>query len=229
MRYHFLLAAVTVIASTNFALGQTDREAYMAGSYHPTYRHASTVQEGILRGGGDFFRSLGLGLERWSRAAINIETAKSKNLDNRVKYVETYFQKRRMNDDYKESKKRNLDSEQVSQVYRGTRPRRLKTTELEPLTGTISWSGVLLDSEFAHDRGQLEMLFKKRARAYDGFDSDDYHRVCRSVDRIKRRLAQRHRVIPTEQRIAARKFLQSLRYEFRLVDDGGMTTKLASN
>ena len=63
------------------------------GSYH----HASTAAEGAARGMADVVRSAGAANLMNSEAAINIEDARSKYIDNRMQATNTYFQMKTVN------------------------------------------------------------------------------------------------------------------------------------
>ena len=71
------------------------------GGYRP-----STAAESYQRGFADVVRSAGAANVMNSAAMINVEEARSKNIENDLKATETYFEKKRVNKEYREQTKR---------------------------------------------------------------------------------------------------------------------------
>ena len=114
--------------------------------------------EGAARGAADLVRAAGDANLRNSLAARNIEEARSRNLDNHLKYTETYFEMRRINQEQRaaEREKHRPDPEQLFRIRQQRKPTRLASDQLNPVTGDIQWPLLLREDAFAEQREQLE-------------------------------------------------------------------------
>ena len=100
-----------------------------------------------------------------SQAAQGYEAARSQNLDNRVKYAETFFAKRRMNEEYREAKRTPPPtSEQLFRRSEAARPKRLSPGEFDPVSGRVSWPLLLQGDAFATDRAAMDTLYSEMAK-----------------------------------------------------------------
>ena len=211
-----LLLALGLCLSPSVAVGQDSYggELYFSRSQP---HHASTAAEGAMRGMGDLVRSAGEANLRNSQAAINYEKARSDRFDNRLKYAEVYFQRRRLNQEYKEKTRRRITPEQAYRVNKGTAPARLSANDVDPLSGKINWPEGLKRESFGRDRDLIDRLFAQRAKNYGVMNRDDYMQLQEVAKQMQKQLARDYKLIPTPQRIEARKFLRSLVYESGMV------------
>ncbi len=93
------------------------------GAPYPVYYHSSTAAEGAARGMADVIRSAGDYNLRTSEAARNVEEARSRNLDNRLKSTQTFFEMRRVNREAAPPRRRRDCPRRPRFAWRG-RPRR---------------------------------------------------------------------------------------------------------
>lgn len=178
---------------------------------------AATVGESRARGVADIIRSAGETNLRNSEAAINYQQARSADLDNRLKFAETYFAKRQINKQYRDENRRPAPTEeQLFRRAQAARPSRLSPTEFDPVSGKIRWPLLLTDDRFAAEREQLEPLFQKLA--HDGrLNLEDVTEVQRLGENIQTSMRKMIRDVPSSNYMAADRFLRSLMYEAQQV------------
>jgi hypothetical protein len=177
------------------------------------YDHASTYEEGVQRGFADIVRSQGMANLMNSQAAGNYEDARKKYIENRAQATETYFQMRDYNKKARAAERGSpLSSEQYVRLAKQQAPDRLGVTQLDPLTGQISWPAQLRQPEYAQDRALIEQLFRERANGVD-FNYGDIHQACTALqEKLKANLAS----FTPNDFITAKKFVDSLSYESKL-------------
>ncbi len=178
---------------------------------------AATVGESRARGVADIIRSAGETNLRNSEAAINYQEARSADLDNRLKWAETYFARRQVNKQYRDANRRPPPTEeQLFRRAQAARPRRLSPTQFDPVSGKVNWPMLLNDNRFAAERQQLEPLFAKLAQ--DGrLSLDDVNEVQRLGDSIQATLRKLIRDVPASDYMAADRFMRSLLFEAQQV------------
>jgi hypothetical protein len=199
------MIAVALVARAQFA----DPSWFGANSYH----HASTVQEGAQRGMADVIRSAGAANLMNSAAAINYQTAKKAYIENRMLTTQTYFDMQKVNQEARKEKRGPAPTqEQLIRFSKQGLPARIPASQLDPVTGQINWPLALRDPAYKAGTDALQVLFKSRAE--NGYLSPEQYlkiqQLCReTLDELQRRSTN----LPSSQRIAARKFLESLAYE----------------
>ena len=103
-----------------------------------------------------------------AQAAIAAQQAESQYLQNRLAATQTYFEMRKMNKQYRdEERAKPMSSEALSHYYEQIKPKRMVPTQLDPVTGQISWPVPLQDEGYASYREQLDSLYKLRAEHKD--------------------------------------------------------------
>jgi hypothetical protein len=133
------------------------------------YNNASTAGESYAKGYADVVRARGDTAVQASIAAGNFEDAYSKDLDNRVKSTQAYFEMRKMNTEYKEAEKaayRQRCAEAMTRRAQVGKPERLSPGVLDPVSGKVYWPALLEADQHAANRKALDDLFAKRA--YEG-------------------------------------------------------------
>lgn len=211
-----LLSLVLLIA----AFGLLARPA-RAQFFYPYQARASTVGESYARGVSDMVRAAGEASLLRSEAAINVETARSQYLDNRLKATETYFEMRRRNREYREAERGpRASSEQLFRLAHERLPEKLSVSELDPVTGEIAWPILLRREEYDVFRADLDAAFSEWAGAQGNLSSDVYLRIQKTGNQMMELLRSRVRQymdmgVPTSDYLAARNFLQSLLFQSR--------------
>ena len=177
----------------------------------------STAGGDIARGQAEFIRAAGEFNLNNSKSAINLQTAKSKEMDNRLRWTETFFEMRRVN-----LTNRAIEAgprptmDQVVHYARMQAPRRLASTQLDPVTGEIVWPPLLTDKAFTDNREFLQGKFKERAQQGGSIDIAQIEEVETAVDDFKDELKEVGLRRSSKRYGAARTFLDSLKLEYKL-------------
>jgi hypothetical protein len=125
--------------------------------------HASTAAEGAMTGMANAISAQGQYNLSTSEAAINMEEALRRDIENRGKWTETYFDMRRANKAYHDSLKKPRDPEAALRYAQAQKPKRLALSELG-VSGDIHWPAKLAVDKFADERQELDKLFAERAQ-----------------------------------------------------------------
>lgn len=168
-------------------------------------------------GQGEFARGVGQFNLDTSRAMINLETARSLGIENRMRWTETFFEMRRVNRINRAFEAGPRPTmEQVVRFARMQAPRRLTGLELDPLTGEIAWPLVLTDDAYDDDREFLDAEFRERAARTGSLDYARFEPVNTRVDELKVKLKANVSKYPPARYGEARTFLDSLQREFQM-------------
>jgi hypothetical protein len=219
MKYPVLGLAALGVACVALAPGQT---YYGGGGYAPygVNYHSSTAAEGYARGMADVVRSAGDYNLRTSEAAKNYTDARSKDLDNRLKYTQTYFEMRRINKEARAAEQTpRLSNEDAFRLARQAAPRPLTSAQLDRLTGRIEWPLILRDPQYAALTEPLNQLFVERAAG--SAPPDVYLKVQKAADALQAALKKNINDYKSGDFIAAKKFIDSLAYEARVPAGAG--------
>lgn len=200
-------ALALLIACSSWAMAQY----YYGGSYIDN--KASTVGESYARGYADVVRSQGMANLSNSEAAINMTEAARRDMENRDQWTDTYFQMRQKNRDYRAAERGARPSrEDFVRMAAAGRPEKLSPSDLDSVTGEISWPRALTRPEFASSRAELERLFAKRT-AYGQSTWDDYSKIDAGLKKMQAELKALVRDMPPSDYTASKRFLDSLAFE----------------
>jgi hypothetical protein len=204
--------ALAVFAASLVAQDYGPRDAFMWNGYGG-YHHASTAEEGALRGMGDLTRSVGAANLMNSEAAINMETARKEYISNRSYATETYFNMREMNRQAREAARGPRPTQEDAARYAAARtPQRLSPSELDPLTGDIDWPSTLRDPAYADPKSTLEKAFDVRAK--NGYlTADQRAAVKKHADELLAMLKSDINAYSPQDYVNAKKFVEGLQYE----------------
>lgn len=188
---------------------------YRGGAYGPYGRyggyHSSTAEEGIQRGYADVVRSYGMANLLNSQAATQYEMARRAYIENRLKATQTYFEMRRYNEEARRAMRSPpLTMEQYVRLAREQAPDPLTATQLDPLTGTISWPAPLRAAEYEPLRQRLERLFQDRASGYV-----TYGEIQEAANQFLEQLQLDIEKFSPNDYVAVRKFIDSLAWAAR--------------
>jgi hypothetical protein len=176
--------------------------------------HSSTLEEGVLRGSADFIRSLGLGIAAAGQGAVSFEEANRQAAENRAKWIQTYYDARRLNKEYQEAVRRMPDSDSVRRYLEAQRPKRFTWYELG-VAGDLHWPAHLMSPKFASHREQIEKLFSERA--YRGIlSSQEQALIDELADEMIEELKEDIDDLRPRDYVKAKQFLVSLKHEARL-------------
>lgn len=177
----------------------------------------STAGGDIARGQAEFIRAAGEFNLNNSKTAINLQTAKSMEMDNRLRWSETFFEMRRVNRTNRALEAGPRPSmDQVVNYARMQAPRRLASTQLDPVTGEIAWPPLLTERAFTDNRQFLQGKFAERAKQGGSIDIDQIEEVEEAVDEFKEELKDVALRRSPKHYGAARSFLDSLKLEYEL-------------
>jgi hypothetical protein len=136
------------------------------------YNSASTAGEGYQRGMADVIQAQGQRNLSNSQAAINLTDARSAQIDNQVKSVNAFWEKKDIYDQRQQQEfakigaKRSAYMEKHGLGY-------LTPEEFDRTTGTVTWPKILEQKDYDQYRNTLNELFKDRA--YNGALTGDQY------------------------------------------------------
>jgi hypothetical protein len=219
MKRTAILVASTILLTATPATAQevAATAAVPVPVFDRAWGRASTVQEGAARGAADMIRSAGVANLLNSKAAQGYEQARSMNLDNRAKYAEVYFAKRRMNQEFRDAQKEPPPTqEQLFRRSEMAKPKRLSPGEFDPVSGRITWPLLLKSKAFDDDRAAMENVFAEMATT-ERLSFDQYQQIREVGARMQKQLNAMIREVSAKDHMKATSFLTSLLYEARLV------------
>ncbi|HZL90538.1 MAG TPA: hypothetical protein VFB96_19380 [Pirellulaceae bacterium] len=166
-----------------------------------------------LYGMGKFARGVGEYNLNTARAIREIEEARARNIQNHKLAVETWYDLKRQNKEFRADELAPLTTEQLTRIIEARRPERLTIAQYSPVTGKLSWPAALLGSAFASDREALEHGFATRTSRDGGPDSTFHMMVRDTTDRMLEKLRDRIDQVSPNEFMAGKKFLVGLKYE----------------
>jgi hypothetical protein len=216
----FMLTTGAVVLALSAAAAHAQGIAVSAAYGMPFYGgggHASTAAEGYANGMAAMVQSAGSYNLNTSQAAINLETARSQNLDNNLKGTQTYFEMRNINTAQRKSEDgRTMSSEEAWRYASMAVPKRLTAAQLDPVTGRIYWPLLLQDPRYETFRKDLEKLFVLRETSHGGIGYDTYMQIQQTIDGFLAALQKNIGEYPSGDYIRAKNFIDSLGYEAKL-------------
>lgn len=181
----------------------------------------STAAGSYLTGMGNAIRAQGQYNLDTSAAAINLEEAQKRSIENQKLWTQTYFEKRRINQAYQDEQRRPPPPPDTwVRLAQEAAPARLSPGELDPVTGKVNWPPGLLGQEFQPDRDKLDVLFADRALARGAIGVQKHSQIREAIDNMLAELQSRIRNYNTNQYVNSKNFLTSLRYEATLPTTG---------
>lgn len=205
------------VVHTAIVLLATASAAFAQWGYYPDNR-ASTPGESHARGMADVVRSQGVYNLTTSQAAINMTEAQSRYIDNRDQWTNTYFQMRDANRKYRAAERGPRPSmENLVRYAQAGKPKQLSPSELDVITGGVSWPKLLQTEPFSESRKQVEQLFAKRAEGVAlGFkDQTELGKITDAMLADLKKLLREKEVSQMDY-IACKRFVESLAYQGRL-------------
>lgn len=178
--------------------------------------HSSTAAEGFLRGRAAVIRSAGEFNYTTSLALINIEEARSRYIDNRAKWTETYFAMRKTNQAYREAERGYRPTQEVlNRISQEASPDRLKPSQIDPSLRTIFWPALLSRTDFDSLRTELDGLFAVQRPNNSGLGTENYREIVALTAEMHTLLDTMINQLHPDEYLAARRFIESLAYEAR--------------
>jgi hypothetical protein len=192
------------------------QESGGGGSWGGGY-YGGTVYSHAAHGFADIVRSAGSYNLTTSEAYKNLEDTRRKYIENRLLWTQTYFEMRRINDEYRRAayERDKRSHEYFIRYAQAAAPRRLTSSQLDPITGYLAWPRLLLTPAFAEWRRDLERLLADRVGTRGAIGEGNYFLIRDRVNEMQERLRQLIKDVPTNDYIDANRFLDSLAYEVR--------------
>jgi hypothetical protein len=194
------------------------------GSVHAQVimNNASTAAEGYARGLGDIISAQGDYNLATSKSAINMEEADKRDIENRQRWTNAYFEMRKANQTYRaaENKQKQTTMEDAVRFAQMGKPKRLAPKEFNYVTGNITWPKMLLEQkQYDEQRATLEKLFSKRAE-FGGVSFEEQLEIANTINTMLNRLKDQIRDVPAATYMSAKHFIESLAYESQLPPNG---------
>src|SRR5262245_33193078 len=146
-----------------------------------------------------------------SKAAGEFEQARRTYIENQMRATQTYFEMRRYNAEARQAARSTpLSMEQYVRIAREQAPDGLSPTQLDPLTGTISWPSLLRQLAYEPLRKHIEKLFHDRAAGYVVYG--EIQQACQDLQAALKADVDK---FPANDYITAKKFIESLTYAAR--------------
>jgi hypothetical protein len=177
-------AAMVLLIGSLAALGQV------------IYNSASTAGEGYANGAANIIQSQGQKNLSDSQARINNQDAYSKAIDNSVKEVNAFWEKK----DIYSQRQAQLDADYQRQraAWMATHGlQSLSPQEFDRTTGAVNWPKVLDQKQYDAYRNTLDQLLKKRA--YAGALTGDEYIQCTNASKDWRAMLARQKDVYPEQ------------------------------
>jgi len=189
------------------------------GGYGGNWGAGSTAAGSAAVGMGDLVRSQGMYNQMTAQAMISAEQARTLDLDNKMKSTQTYFEMRRINQEARlaEAQRNRAQAENSRYVAHVSKKPTLTVSQLDPVTGDIHWPASLLQESFTADRTAVQDVFARRAQHRIGTSA--YLELRPVIDRMQATLNDQVKVLPPQDFVDSRRFLNMLLEESRSADN----------
>lgn len=178
------------------------------------YRHASTFEEGFLRGSAAVITAAGQKNYLDSVAYVNQQEAVRRRIENGGLYVRTYLENKELNRQYRERYKPVPPTkEQWDRITAAALPDRLSSEQFDPTTGQVVWPHILRMEEYTVLRERIDALMAVRTPDNSGDGSPVQRELAQLIDGMKHLLKANIDKVSASQYAAAKWFLISLDYE----------------
>jgi hypothetical protein len=177
---------------------------------------ASTAQQGADMGLASVVRAQGYANLKNSEAAKNWEEAKTMEMQNRLRWTETYFEMRKVNREKRADEAGPpITQEQAISLAKMQAPTRLESTQLDPVTGHIEYPLILTRESYKPYRDRLDSLFANRAASGGSIRYEDFQAIQTTVSQFVEALQKNVSEYAAGDYGRARNFLDSLANEAR--------------
>ncbi len=175
---------------------------------------ATTAAQANAYGMSSIIQSTGQANLLNSQANINNQQAVSANLDNHLKYTNTYFEMRSQNRQAKAAEATpQLSTDQLYRLAEQNATRRPSNGQLDPITGQIVWPMVLRDDRYAAQTKVLNELFAHRAEHHGYISMDTFRQITSTTRVLLDNLIANVAEYPPNQYIAAKRMVEGLAFE----------------
>ena len=177
---------------------------------------ASTAQQGADMGLAAVVSAQGYANLMNSEAAKNWEDAKTLEIQNRMRWTETYFEMRKAIREARAAEAGpRVTHDQAIRLAKAGMPPRLPSTQLDPVTGHIQYPLALTAKFFEPYRSELDKLFADRAASGGSLQYEQYQAIQMTVGRFIDALKAHIDDFSSSDYGRARTFLDSIANESR--------------
>jgi hypothetical protein len=142
-----------------------------------------------------------------------VEDARRKNIDNRMYGTEAYFQMKKTNREARAAMAPPKASQADLERYAKQRaPSRLSPSELDPLTGVITWPAILREDTYKPARDALEELYTQRA-SMGSLTGSQRGEVQQAINALQTDMKKNLPNYVPQDYVQAKKFIEGLNYE----------------
>ncbi len=178
--------------------------------------YASTAGQAASYGLSEEMRAQGAQNLDNSAAAKNWQEAKTQEIQNRLRWTETYFEMRKTNRDAQAAEAApHVTHEQTIRMAKMGLPPRLGSTQLDPVTGHIEYPMALTAPQFASYRDELNRFFADRASSGGSMQYEQYQQIQGTVSKFIDALKENINSFSAGDYGRARTFLNSIANEAR--------------
>jgi hypothetical protein len=179
--------------------------------------YASTAGQAADYGMSEVLRAQGYNNLENSEAAKNWEEAKTLDIQNKMRWTETYFEMRKVNRESRAAEAGPpVTHEQAIRMAKTFATPRLNSTQIDPVTGHIEYPFVLMDDLYTAYRSEIDRFFAHRAATGGSVQFKDVEQVEGTVSKFIDALKGNVTKYPAGDYGKARNFLDSLAREARM-------------
>ena len=178
------------------------------------YNHASTAEEGFLRGQAAAVQAVGQANYMQSLAAVNYAEAARLRIENNRLYVKTTLSNREEVQSYRERyARRPITKEQWQEFSKRALPDRLTSDQYS--NGKLVWPHILRMEEYSPLRKRLDVLVAGRSVEDSGDGSPSQREISSLIDTVKVLLRENIDTLSSSQYGNSKWFLICLDYEMK--------------
>ena len=209
--------AVTLAATTALACLFIPPAAAQWGFGFGRGGYASTAAQAADYGMSEVLRAQGYNNLQNSEAAKNWEEAKTLDIQNKMRWTETYFEMRKVNRESRAAEAGPpVTHEQAIRMAKTFATPRLNSTQVDPVTGHIEYPFVLMDDLYAAYRSEIDRFFAHRAATGGSVQFKEVEQVEGTVSKFIDALKGNVTKYSAGDYGKARNFLDSLAREARM-------------
>lgn len=213
--------AALLLLSLTVCVSLLSSPAHAQYGYYPYGAgYATTPGQGMAMGmaslvqaSGMAMMGAGIGTRATAEAASTFEDARSKYMDNQIKYTQVYTERQKFLQAQREARRKPPPTSE--QLYRWAHqdvPKSLSASQLNPVTGAISWPVVLRDDPFESFRETAEKFFHDATHSPETFSYGSYSELQGAGSECLVLLKSRIKDYRPNDYIEAKKFVESLSY-----------------
>lgn len=159
------------------------------------YNSASTADEGYANGVSNIIAAQGQKNVSDSQAAINLTQARSAQIDNQVKSVNAFWEKKGIYNEHQQKELEAIDQKRNQYLSKNALTS-LTPEDFDRTTGAINWPKVLDQKQYDQYRQTLTKMFQQRAYA-GALTGDEYMQATAASKQWRALLSSQQNVYPS--------------------------------